>query len=108
METIYAMTLYSSRPDARNAHQWDPSDGMALPPDAYRDLLRRDGSARFAESVLLREIVAIAPGFYAVCLRLGLFSLTRYRIATKINSSILLTTQKDDPWMPLMTFMATL
>lgn len=46
---------------AHNAHQWNPSAGMPLPPDAYRDLFDEMEPRVFAESVLLRTIVAGGP-----------------------------------------------
>jgi uncharacterized protein YbaR (Trm112 family) len=46
---------------AHNAHQWNPSAGMPLPPEAYRDLFEEMAPRVFAESVLLNEIVAGGP-----------------------------------------------
>jgi uncharacterized protein YbaR (Trm112 family)/SAM-dependent methyltransferase len=46
---------------AHNALQWNPSAGMPLPPDAYRDLFEEMAPRVFAESVLLSEIVAGGP-----------------------------------------------
>jgi len=46
---------------AHNAHQWNPSAGMPLPPDAYRELFEEMAPRVFAESVLLNEIAAGGP-----------------------------------------------
>ena len=46
---------------AHNANQWNPSAGMPLPPDAYRDLFDEMAPRVFAEGVLLSEIVAGGP-----------------------------------------------
>ena len=46
---------------AHNALQWNPSAGMPLPPDAYRDLFEEMAPRVFAESLLLNEIVAGGP-----------------------------------------------
>ena len=46
---------------AHNANQWNPSAGMPLPPDAYRDLFEEMAPRVFGERVLLSEIVAGGP-----------------------------------------------
>jgi SAM-dependent methyltransferase/uncharacterized protein YbaR (Trm112 family) len=46
---------------AHNAHQWNPSAGMPLPPDAYRELFDEMAPHVFAESALLNDIVAGGP-----------------------------------------------
>jgi SAM-dependent methyltransferase len=46
---------------AHNANRWNPSAGMPLPPDAYRDLFDAMAPRVFAESRLLNEIVAGGP-----------------------------------------------
>jgi SAM-dependent methyltransferase len=46
---------------AHNAHQWNPSAGMPLPPDAYRELFDEMAPRVFAEATLLNEIVAGGP-----------------------------------------------
>ncbi len=44
-----------------NANQWNPSAGMPLPPDAYRDLFEDLSPRLFGESVLLDDIVSGGP-----------------------------------------------
>ncbi len=46
---------------AHNALQWNPSAGMPLPPDAYRDLFDDLAPRLFSESALLADIVAGGP-----------------------------------------------
>ena len=46
---------------AHNARQWNPSAGMPLPPEAYHALFEELAPRMFAESTLLREIVAGGP-----------------------------------------------
>jgi uncharacterized protein YbaR (Trm112 family) len=43
---------------AHNANQWNPSAGMTLPPDGYRDLFLEMDPQLYAERQLLGEIVA--------------------------------------------------
>jgi SAM-dependent methyltransferase/uncharacterized protein YbaR (Trm112 family) len=46
---------------AHNATQWNPSAGMPLPPDAYRELFAEMDARVYSESRLLGEIVAGGP-----------------------------------------------
>jgi uncharacterized protein YbaR (Trm112 family) len=46
---------------AHNASQWNPSAGMPLPPDAYRELFADLDARVYSESRLLGEIVAGGP-----------------------------------------------
>jgi uncharacterized protein YbaR (Trm112 family)/SAM-dependent methyltransferase len=46
---------------AHNANEWNPSAGMPLPPDGYRQLFEDIDVRLFAERELLREIVAGGP-----------------------------------------------
>ncbi|HEX3703420.1 MAG TPA: hypothetical protein VHU82_08825 [Vicinamibacterales bacterium] len=44
-----------------NAHQWNPSAGMPLPPEAYRDLFEDLSPRLFGETALLRDVVREGP-----------------------------------------------
>src|SRR5437763_11487818 len=46
---------------AHNAKQWNPSAGMPLPPDAYRELFEEMGARLFAERDLLAEVIGGGP-----------------------------------------------
>jgi SAM-dependent methyltransferase/uncharacterized protein YbaR (Trm112 family) len=46
---------------AHNAVQWNPSAGMPLPPDAYRDLFLDMNPRIFGERELLAEVIAGGP-----------------------------------------------
>ena len=46
---------------AHNADQWNPSAGMPLPPDAYRELFEEMNARVFAERQLLADVVRGGP-----------------------------------------------